>query len=77
MSVNKSLENLSKALKQLEKASASSPRKKSANGSLPGQQDLFTGGAAGVLTKEDATEVLQKIDHTIAAVQTLIQSEGA
>ncbi len=76
MSVNKSLENLSNALKKLEKASSSSSRKKAAAGGLPGQQDLF-GGASGVLSKEEAAQVLQKIDHTIAAVQTLIQNERA
>lgn len=72
MSVENSLSRLSSALKKLEKTSASKPKSTAAQ--LRGQQDLFSSNG---ISGEKAKGLIEKIDHTIATVETMLKQERA
>ena len=74
MSVENSLSRLSSALKKLEKVNSKQQKTSAGKRGLPGQQDLF---ASGGLSSSDTKNLIKKIDHTIATVETMLQQERA
>lgn len=77
MGLDNSLNKLHNALEKLEKAAEVKVVNNGPNGSLPGQQDLFgKGGAKHLLSKDEMSALINKLDATIDQVQGLLTEEA-